>query len=137
MKVSQKQASLLADEIVRQLKAKKVHRCPEQVRDQLKEFLKKRDELMSLEKQAEENRRKFEGGLYKIVGKGTRIESYWGIEKIIEKLEEKNIPSSREIENEIILKSMFKNEDDMETFVNSIVKKYEKKLQQKILSHAN
>lgn len=133
MKISQKQASLLAKEIVNQLKQKKVQKCPEHLKKQLGSFLEKRKDLLNKKAEAQDEVNKHDGSLIKIVGKGTKVYPYDSLSAMIDKIEEKAIPSTSEIEDEIILKSMFKSEDDMETFVNSIVKKYEKKLQAKVL----
>jgi len=78
---------------------------------------------------------KHEGSLFKITGKINRLYGSDTLQTMIDKVEEKNIPSVSEIEDEILLKSMFKSEEDMETFVNGIVKKYEKKLQNKVLAN--
>lgn len=135
MKISQKQANLLAKEIVRQLKAKKVQKVPDHIKSQLESFQRKRKQLIDKKDQVQEEIKTLDLTLVKIIGKGTSISAYHTLSQMIEKLEEKAIPREQEIEDKIILKSMFKSEEDMETFVNSIVKEYEKKLQSKVLQN--
>lgn len=135
MKISQKQALLLAKEVVNQLKAMKVQKVPDTFRQKLKQWMDKRNQLMTAEKEAEEARRKYETTLKNLTGRNVYCEAYWSIDKIIEKIEEKNIPSVSEIEDEIILKSIFNDKNDMQSFISQIVKKYEKKVQNKIIAN--
>jgi hypothetical protein len=135
MKISQKQAFLLAKEIVRQLKEKKAQKCPDHIRKGVEQFVSKRDELTDKKQKAQDEITKHDRTLYTIVGRSTNISAYDNVKSMIEKIEEKSIPSVSSIEDEIVLKSMFQNEEDMETFVSTIVKKYEKKLQSRILSN--
>lgn len=133
MKISQKQANLLAKEIVRQLTAKKVQKAPEHIVKAVTTFSTKRNVLIEKKNKVEDEIRTHDKELYKIIGKNYNVSCYDSAAKIIEKFEQKNVPNTQEIEDEIILKSMFANEDDMKSFVDSIVSKYEKKLQSKIL----
>lgn len=135
MKISQRQAQLLAKEIVNQLKAKKVQKVPEPVKEQLKQFLEKRRQLVNEKADVQEKINRHDGTLPKIIGGARGIHASSTFSQMIERMEEKNIPTTQQIEDEILLKSMFKSEEDMETFVNSIVKKYEKRLQNKVLSN--
>jgi len=133
MKLSSKQANILATEIVNQLKAKKVQRVPETVKVQLKRFIEKRDSLRSKVIEAEAQVEKHDQTLKAITGNATDIQPYNTISKMIEKMEEKQIPKVYEVENEIILKSLFNTEEDMEKFVKNIVDKYSKKLQKNLV----
>ena len=138
MKISQKQASLLAREIVKLLQAKKVQRLPEITRAKIQDWADKRDEFKKKEKEMQEIMQAHENKLWAIIGikrLETSIRTYNTVSQIIEGVEKKQIPSQQEIEDEIILKSMFDDAEDMEKFVQSIVCKYEKKLQQKISSN--
>lgn len=135
MKISQKQASLLAQEIVRQLKAKKVDKISPELKQRLIKFCEERDAMNEQKEKMQELIYKHENSIKKIIGNNVRVYGSDTLSRMIEQIEAKNIPSVSSIEDEIILKSMFKSDDDMETFVNSIVKKYEKRLQAKVLSN--
>lgn len=133
MKVSQKQASLLAKEVVRQLKEKKSGKVSETIKSQLRSFLEKRSSLNSKINEARNELNKHDATITSIVGRGTSIGGYETFGVIIEKLEQKNIPKVSEIEDEIILKSMFASEDDLHSFIEGIVKKHSSKLQSKVV----
>lgn len=135
MKLSSKQANILAQEIVNQLKQKKVQRVPDTIKIQLKRFIEKRDALRSKVIEAEAAVEQHDKILKTITGNATDIQPYNPISRMIEKLEEKQIPKVYEIENEIILKSLFNTEEDMEKFVKAIVDKHSKKLQNKVLAN--
>jgi hypothetical protein len=135
MKISSKQANLLAKEVVNQLKAKKVQKVSAAVKEQLNQFVDKRRELYNKKADAQEEINKHEQSLKKIVGNVRGIYGSETITQMIDKIEKKAIPSVSEIEDEIILKSMFNSEDDLTSFINAIVKKYEKKLQVKVASN--
>ena len=132
MKISHKQANLLAHEIVRQLKAKRVDKITPELKQKLAKFCEERDAMYSEKDKIQNAIEKHEMSIKKIVG-NIRIYGSDTLSRMVQDIEAKNIPTVSTIEDEIILKSMFKNEDDMEKFVNSIVKKYEKKLQSKVL----
>lgn len=133
MKISQKQANLLAREIVSKLKEKKVQKASDSLIAQVKKFTDVRMALNKKKAAVVEEINRHDATLRKIVGNLPNLYACDSVNKIIEKVEEKNMPRVQEIEDEIILKAMFKSEDDLETFVNAIVKKYEKKLSHRIL----
>lgn len=138
MKINQKQANLLAKEIVKRLQAKKVQRLPEIAKARIENFVNNREELKKKEQAASAAREAYEDKFWAITGlkRGeTNARPYHTSKQIIEAMEKKQIPSQQEIEDEIILKSMFANPEDMEKFVQSIVSKYEKKLQQKVTAN--
>lgn len=136
MKISQKQAALLAREIVSQLKAKKAQKISDELMGRLKAYTEKYSELKSKEQSARDSVIKHEGTLYGIIGKmKDRIYGSDTLNQMIEKVEAKTLPTVSEIEDEIILKSMFQSEDDMQKFVDGIVSKYTKKLQSKVLQN--
>ena len=135
MKISQRQASLLAREIVSQLEGKNAFKIGDGQKKQIESFLNKRKALIQKKAEAQDNINRHDGTLVSVVGKGTKINPYDNLQEMVKKMEQKQIPSASEIEDEIILKSMFKSSEDLETFIQSIVKKYEKKLQSKALSN--
>lgn len=135
MKISQKQASILAKEIVNQLKSKKMDRVPANIKSQIEVFVVKRRELVMKNDAVQNEINKHDLDLRKITGNIEKIYTSDGTIEICKKLEEKYIPKQQEIEDEIILKAMFANEDDMQKFVEAIVSKHSKKLQSKILSN--
>lgn len=135
MKISQKQAQLLAREIINQLKAKKIERVPSAIKNQINDFVEKRKELVKKKDAVQLEINNHDVILYKITGKIDRVYGGDSAAQIVQKLEEKFVPKQQDIEDEIILKSMFANEDDMQKFVDTIVAKHSKKLQSKILSN--
>lgn len=135
MKVSQKQATLLAKEIFRQLEAKKTGRLSDLTKAKLDEFVSQRETLEAKVNAAKKELEKHENTITKIIGNIRGVYGSDSLAYLIKKTEQANMPSIQAIEDEIILKSMFNNEEDMEKFVKSIVDHYSKKLQNKILSN--
>ncbi len=133
MKVSQKQANLLAKEVVKQLKAIRPHRVPEKTKAEIREWKQKRDELKKQCDAAEAALEKHDNLIESICG--ADVCGHWNMSQIISKMEEKNIPKVSEVEDEIILSAMFKNDGDMQSFISGIIKKYQKTLQQKIVAN--
>lgn len=135
MKISQKQAGLLAREIYKQLEAKKAFKVSDTLKAQIQKFCEVRSALWKKKNDAQEEVNRHEMTLRKIIGNVDHVYGSDSLSRIIEKVEQKNIPKIQEIEDEIILKSMFANEDDMQAFVKTIVDKYSKKLQSKVLAN--
>jgi hypothetical protein len=132
MKISNRQAEVLAKEIVDQLKAKKP-KMPSELEVKIRQWKRDRVKLEKDKAEAEKMLDKHTEKLKTVIGKAaSSIRGYWDEDNIVEKLSETSIPTIKEVEDEIILKSMFKSDDDMQTFVNSLLKKYEKKMQLKI-----
>lgn len=127
MKISQKQASILAAEIHKKLTDNSTF-VSELKKQQVKQFLDKREKLVEAKERAQEAISAHDGHFKGIVGKYTHKASpYHDYERIIQELENINTPNLDEIEDRIILKAMFANADDMEKFVESIVKEFAKK----------
>jgi uncharacterized coiled-coil DUF342 family protein len=135
MKISQKQATLLAKEIISQLNAKKTFKVSNELRQQIKAFCEKRKELWAKVNEAKEEVNRHEMTLHKIVGRIDHLYTSDSLERIIEKVEAKNVPTVSQVEDEILLKAMFANEDDMQAFIDKIVSKYSKKIQAKVLNN--
>jgi predicted transcriptional regulator len=135
MKLSQKQASLLAKEIVKRLNDKKSFKVSETLKAQIKKYCDKRAELWRKKAEVQEEINRHEMTLKNIIGNVPNVYGSDSMSRIIEKVEEKNVPSVSVIEDEIILKSMFESEDDMKKFVDSIVDKYAKKIQSKVVAN--
>lgn len=127
MKISQKQAGLLATEIINQLKKQKTHRVSESTKAKLQEFKEKRGELLHAKDAAAEVLNRHDQSLRVITGKLTRSGAYSSIKEIVEDIENAAIPKHSEVEDKIILQSMFTNPEDLEAFVQKIVKEYSKK----------
>lgn len=127
MKISQKQASLLATEIINQLKKQKTHRVTEFTKAKLQEFKEKRAELLQSKDSATEALNRHDQSLKLITGKLNRGGAYSSMKEIIEEMENAAIPKHGEVEDKIILQSMFATPDDMEAFVQKIVKEYSKR----------
>ncbi len=137
MKISQKQAALLAREVLNTLKKQKVGEVPETVVNQLKKFKEKRQLLFDACKVSDEALREHESSLRKIVGTNgnDRINSYDSVTQMVDKLKERDFPRVSQIEDEIILGAMFSNEDDLQSFINKIVKKFDKKTKSRVLQN--
>ena len=135
MKINQKQADLLAKEIIRQLKLKKVEKVSEQTRKALELFVDKRKQLYNKKADIQEEINKHELSIKKIAGNINGLYGSDSLSRMIERIEAKSIPDFNDVRDEIILKSMFASEDDMNTFVDSIVKKYEKQIKNKVLAN--
>lgn len=127
MKLSQKQAQLLAAEVLKALKRQGVASVPELTIAKLRQWKEERDELIKAEKEAEEDTRRHESKLQLITGKNKNIRPYQSVSDIVEKMKEGNTPSLQEIEDKIVLKAMFTTEEDLQTFVQAIVREFSKK----------
>lgn len=137
MKISQKQASLLAREVLNQLTRLKTGEVHAQLLDRIKTFREKRDELKQVCDAHNSALRKHEGTWKSLVGLTATDRIFYGdtLEEITKKLRERQVPSLQRIEDEIILGAMFASDEDMESFVNKIVKKFDKKTKSKVLSN--
>lgn len=129
MKISQKQAHLLAKEVHSRLVKQSRTVVPEATIQKVRAYKEKRRELDSAVRAAQDELNKHDATLKTVVGASNLNKIYTSdtIEQIIEKLKERAVPRVDEIEDKIILKAMFASEDDMETFVEKIVKDFTKK----------
>ena len=129
MKLSQKQAELLAGEIRQRLIDQNVNAIAPILRAKIEKFKEDRDALIELKNKAEENIDAHDKKLATIIGKNNlgKIRKYWDADNIIEELEKANIPSLDTIEGKIILKAMFISAEEMDKFVNDLVKEFSKK----------
>lgn len=126
MKISQKQASLLAGEVLRQLKNSRSNKISDEKKAELKLFFDERKKFVTNVDDAKAALQKHDNTLRPITG-NIRSGGYHGITSVIEDMEKCKTPSVSEIEDKIILESMFASEDDMEKFVATIVKKFTKR----------
>ena len=129
MKISQKQANLLANEIFNQLKKMNVQNVSPLLVAKIEKFTDERNRLCDLQNEAGQAIEDHDKKLKTIVDKKdlSKIRCYWDAENIIEKLQEANTPTVSQIEDKIILKSMFASEQDMDAFVATIMKDFTKK----------
>ena len=135
MKISQKQANLLAIEIFKQLKQKKVSKVSDEMKKKLVAYIEKREALKKKDQAISEEIRKHEQTLFGIVGKlEERIYNSDTITQMLSKVEAKNMPSVSDIENEIILNAMFADDSDLQAFMDKIISKYEKKNSNKLIA---
>lgn len=132
MKISPKQASLLAIEIFKQLQAKKLFAVSPDLKLKVKAFVKKRELLRKENERIEKMIEEHDRTLYKLWGGNQQIRNHWDEDRILSEMEKGNVPTISEISDKILLKAMFASEDDMNSFVESIVKEYTKKVQQKV-----
>lgn len=131
MKLSQKQAELLAAEVVKQLKEKRTFVIDPKQKQDLKQWVEKREALDKKVMDAQEVARQHDKLLYNICGKNNSVCNYDPLDKMISKIEQKNIPSISQITDEIILQGMFADEKDMNSFLQKIISKWDKKKQRK------
>lgn len=129
MKISNKQATLLAQEIFERLSKSNTFKVPAELVSKIKAFKKYRNKLQEDIKKLENELSEHDKKLPSIVGKANsrNIRGYYDEDNILEKLEQANIPSIQQIEDKIILKAMFASEDDMESFVEKMVKEFSTK----------
>lgn len=127
MKISQKQASLLAGEVLRQLKKANTFEVPAHTVAKLEDWKDKANALLLICKNADDAYKRHESELKKITNNHHNIYGNCTVNQMVERLQQKETPSLSSIEDKIILESMFASEDDMEKFVASIVKKFTKK----------
>lgn len=126
MKISQKQASLLAQEVVKKLKKASVGELPDELMAKIKTFKSKHSALQNIVEKAESAVEKHEQTFKNIVDiRGLYATD--SLARIIQKVKEGVMPTEKEIEDKIILKSMFATDTDMETFISGIVKEFTKK----------
>ncbi len=137
MKISQKQASLLAKEVFNQLKKAKVGEVPEQLVNQLRKFKDKRAELLANCKVHDDALKSHDDSFRKLVGSvnNERIYVSDSVSTMVDKIKERDFPKLSQIEDEIILGAMFANDDDLQSFVSKIVKKFDKKTKSKLLQN--
>jgi hypothetical protein len=129
MKLSQKQAELLAAEIRQRLMDSEVCTVPALLRAKIEKFKEERDVLIEKKDFAEKAIEAHDKKLWGLVGKENtkKIRCYWDADNIIDELEKINIPSKEAIEGRIILKAMFVSAEEMDKFVNDLVKEFSKK----------
>jgi len=129
MKLSQKQASILATEIRQRIIDSDSTTISDTLRSKIEKFKQERDVLIEKKDKAEEAIETHDKKLTAIVGKDNlkKIRKYWDVDNIIEELEKANIPTIEAIENRIILKAMFVSAEEMDKFVNDLVKEFTKK----------
>lgn len=127
MKISQKQANLLAKEVAHKLKKNNVGEVPEFMVQKIREFKEKQNQLKSVVDRADQALDRHEAKFNDLVGNIRGLYASDSPARIIQKIKEGDLPNVSEIEDKIILKSMFANDTDMETFIAAIVKKFTKK----------
>lgn len=100
MKLSQKQAELLAVEIRQRLIDSEVNTVPGILRAKIEKFKEERDILIERKNKAEEAVEAHDKKLGALVGKENtkKIRCYWDADNIIEELEKANIPTREQIE---------------------------------------
>lgn len=135
MKLSKKQSELLAAEVLRAIKRQGLCAVPETTITKLRQWKEKRDQLLKAEQEAENARRKHESTLTAITGKVNGLYASNSLTDIIDKMKEAGIPTLRQIEDKIVLKAMFTTEEDLQTFVQSIVKDFSKKKKESVAAN--
>lgn len=129
MKLSAKQSGLLAAEIRQRIIESGVNSVSPILKAKIEKFKEERDALIEKKNKAEEAIDIHDKKLTAIVGKENlkKIRKYWDVDNIIDELEKCNVPTLEEIESKIILKAMFVSADEMDNFINDLVKAFSKK----------
>lgn len=124
MKLSQKQAELLAGEILSKLKLKNKYTVSPLKVDEVQEFVEYRDSLLSKRNEINAQLAVHDRGFKKLVSNHSNIYASDSSAEIIRKLSEKEIPTHSQVTDKIILKSMFASSDDMEAFMDIIAAEF-------------
>lgn len=127
MKISQKQAYLLAKEVFEKLKKTGQFKVSELMVAKLEAWQEKRNKLCDLQREASSNLHKHDATLKQITGNVSGLYSSDTINQMVEKIKNKSVPTISQIEDKIILKQMFATDMDMEEFIQSIVKEFTKR----------
>lgn len=128
MKISAKQANLLAKEVDKKLRNNSApFKVSEILRAKLVAYYEKRTELNLKIRKAQDDLNAHDRKIFDITGRVNGIYAGEGMHSIIKKLEADKFPSISTIEDEIILKAMFASDEDLEKFLQKIVDSYTKK----------
>lgn len=129
MKLSQKQAELLAKEIRQRLLDQNANAVPPLLIAKIEKFKEERDALIDQKDKIESAIDAHDKKLGALVGKenAKKIRCYWDADNIIDELEKASIPTIEAIEGRIILKAMFASAEEMDKFVNDLVKEFSRK----------
>lgn len=127
MKISQKQAGLLATEVLKTLKRENIGEVSPHIVGRLKVFMQKKAELRKIAEAADRAMEDHEREFKLITGNMRNVYSHSSEKQILDQLRESKIPSLSEIEDKIILRAMFTTEESLQDFVNAIAKEYTKK----------
>lgn len=129
MKLSQKQAELLAKEIRQRLLDQNINAVSPLLMAKIEKFKEERDALIDQKNKIESAIDAHDKKLVSLVGKENtkKIRCYWDADNIIEELKKASIPSLEAIEGRIILKAMFASADEMDKFVSDLIKDFSKK----------
>lgn len=130
MKLSNNEATLLAKEVLEQLKKKNLREIPSATIQKIKAYKEKYRELEAAVKKAETNLEAHESAWEDIVGNKSGIYASDSMPYLLKKLKESDMPALSEIRDKILLKGLFNKDEDMETFVESIVRAFTTKKKQ-------
>lgn len=130
MRISQKQADLLAEEIVSRIKKEygDAYVSSETI-TAVKQFKAKQATLQKKVDSANKEKDEHARTLSEVVGKAnvSKIRGYYDADDIINKLREAASPGIAAVADKIILKSMFATPETMEEFVSGLVKEFKPK----------
>lgn len=129
MKLSNKQAEVLATKIHSEIIKGNSFKISDSLRNAIQRFKDVEDDFDSKIEELEKAKDAHEKNLKKVLGASwnANIRAWNNAEQIIKAIENNAIPSIDQIEDKIILKAMFASEDDMQTFMDSVVKEYTSK----------
>jgi hypothetical protein len=129
MKLSSKQAEVLAAEIHSKILSSHTSKIDPHLKSKIEAFKEERGVLDDAVKEAEQSLENHDKKLKRIIGKQwtNKIRNYWDADNIIEEIGKASVPTISQIEDKVILKAMFASADDMEKFVNDMVKDFTKK----------
>lgn len=129
MKLSKKQAEVLATKIRSEILKTNSFIISESLRNAVVKFKAIEDEFDAKIEELQKAKAAHEKNLKKVLGSNwnNSIRGWQSADEIIKAIERNNIPSLNEIEDKIILKAMFASEKDMQSFMDSVVKEYSAK----------
>lgn len=121
MKFTTRQANLLANKVAEKLKDSNFS-VSAMKRKEIEKWVATYQRLRQAHEAAEKAQSKHFGTLSDITG----LDKYYGTtttDNIVKEMQKRAIPSVNIIEDEIVLSSMFAEDQDLDSFIDSIVKK--------------
>lgn len=125
MRISKKQAELLAEEVANKLQAKQKFKVAESVIKKVNDFKSKRDDLVRQKDAIQKKIDALDYGFSELFD-NTSAYPYWTAERIIETLKNGKKPNVSKIADKIVLKAMFNSSENLEEFIDGLVKDFSK-----------
>lgn len=130
MKISQKQAGLLAREVHARLLKANVGEVSADMEARIRKFVEGRNVIQKKQNELQLEMNKYEAQFFKVLPEFKNVRGVYdsdSITRMMEKAKQKETPSVSDIEDKIILNAMFASDSDMESFIDKIVGEFTKK----------